>query len=34
VNYGANYARLQEVKRLYDPGNLFHLNQNIQPSAQ
>jgi FAD/FMN-containing dehydrogenase len=34
ANYGANYARLQEVKRLYDPGNLFHLNQNIQPSAQ
>ena len=31
ANYGANYARLVEVKRKYDPGNLFHLNQNIVP---
>ncbi len=27
----ANYARLQEVKRRYDPENLFHLYQNIAP---
>lgn len=31
-DYGANHQRLTEVKRRYDPGNLFHLNQNIQPS--
>jgi len=32
ASFGANYARLQEVKRAYDPDNLFHLNQNIPPT--
>jgi FAD/FMN-containing dehydrogenase len=30
-NYKDNYDRLVQVKRAYDPDNLFHLNQNIKP---
>jgi hypothetical protein len=30
-NYRQNYDRLVQVKRAYDPGNLFHINQNITP---
>jgi FAD/FMN-containing dehydrogenase len=32
-DYGANYRRLGEIKRRYDPDNLFHLNQNIKPGG-
>lgn len=31
ANYKENYARLVDVKRRYDPSNLFHQNQNIVP---
>ena len=32
--WGANYQRLVTIKRRYDPGNIFRLNHNIDPSAQ
>jgi FAD/FMN-containing dehydrogenase len=31
ANYQGNYDRLVEIKRKYDPDNIFRVNQNIQP---
>ncbi|MDB5542054.1 MAG: FAD/FMN-dependent dehydrogenase [Devosia sp.] len=33
ATYGDNYPRLADLKAKYDPKNLFHINQNIQPST-
>jgi len=30
-SYGASYEKLRQVKRAWDPDNVFHLNQNVVP---
>jgi hypothetical protein len=31
ASYGANFERLVEVKRRYDPHNMFRSNRNVRP---
>lgn len=33
ASYGANYARLSDLKKKYDPDNFFRFNQNIVPAG-
>ncbi|WP_372752509.1 FAD-binding oxidoreductase [Labilibaculum sp.] len=33
ASYRHNYDRLAQIKKQYDPNNLFKVNQNIKPSA-
>ena len=32
ATYGDNYDRLRKAKAKYDPDNVFHVNQNIEPA--
>ena len=32
ASFGENYARLRELKVVFDPGNLFRVNANIPPA--
>jgi hypothetical protein len=33
ASYRGNYDRLVQIKSRYDPDNIFHINQNIQPAS-
>jgi len=33
ATYKDNYPRLTQIKKKYDPNNLFRVNQNIKPAA-
>ena len=33
ATYRDNYQRLAKIKKRYDPDNLFHVNQNIEPAG-
>jgi hypothetical protein len=34
ASFGQNYERLCQVKRVYDPTNLFRLNANVAPASR
>ena len=34
ASYRGNYDRLAQIKDRYDPDNMFHINQNIQPASE